>query len=321
MARLPVRVRLDSTLPFTRAEARLAGIPMRDLAGPMFRRLFYNLYVSAATPVTALLRARAALKVSPRRSHASHFTAGEIWGGCVPQQPCTHVSSPREQSRCQRRGICNHDLHDGADVVVHRGVRVSSPTQTFLDLAAVVDLVELVVFGDSIVKSGHVTPAELVRAADAWSCAGRRRARRAARLVRRGVDSPMESRLRMLIVLAGLPEPEVNVVLRNENGEWLVRFDLCYRGLKLVVEYDGRQHAEDDGQWDRDIDRREDLDAWGYRLVVVRSKGIYVEPQRTLERIARALRERGCRTVPRRLKEEWQQYFPGRPPRSSFTHG
>jgi Protein of unknown function (DUF559) len=302
----------DPAAPFTRADARRVGIAIRDLAGPKYQRVLYNLYVSATTPVTPLLRARAALKVSPAGSHASHHTAGEIWCGWVPKQPHTHVSSRRGQSRCQRRGIRNHDITDDVEVVVRSGVAVSSPAQTFLDLASLVDLVELVTFGDSLVAANHVTCEDLVTAADAWRGRGLRLARRAARLVRKGVDSPMESRLRMLIVLAGLPEPEVNVIIRNARGEWLMRFDLCYPGLKVVIEYDGRQHAEDDRQWGRDIDRREDLDRSGFRLIVVRSTGIYVEPERTLLRIVEALRERGCRTVPRRLKEEWKQYFPGR---------
>lgn len=293
---------------------------MSELAGPRFQRIFYNLYVSQAVTVSPLVRARAALKVSPHGSHASHVTAGEIWGGCVPEQPYSHVSSPRTQSRCQRRGIRNHDVHDAAQVVTYRGVRVSSPTQTFLDLAAVVDLVDLVVFGDSMVRAGRFTVTDLMQAADAWRGRGRRLAHRAARLVREGVDSPMESRLRMLIVLAGLPEPKVNVIIRSRRGGWLVRFDLCYPGLKVVVEYDGRQHAESDEQWDHDIDRRERLDQWGYRLVVVRSKGIYVDPGRTLRRVRTALRERGCQTLPRRFNPEWRRYFPGRSAQTSSTH-
>jgi hypothetical protein len=60
---------------------------------------------------------------------------------------------------------------------------------------------------------------------------GARLARRVAGLVRKGVDSAMETRLRLLIVLAGLPEPEVNVIVRDENGDWELRFDLCYPQL------------------------------------------------------------------------------------------
>jgi very-short-patch-repair endonuclease len=66
----------------------------------------------------------------------------------------------------------------------------------------------------------------------------------------------------------------------------------------------GCQHAEDDEQWGHDIDRRELLDQWGYRLIVVRSKGIYVDPENTLRRVKAALLERGCSGVPRRFKEE-----------------
>lgn len=196
--------------------------------------------------------------------------------------------------------------------LMHRGTPLSSPAQSFLDLAACITLVDLVVLGDSLVAAKRCTSRDLARAADAWSGHGARLARRAGRLVREGVDSPMESRLRMLIVLAGLPEPTVNFIIRNRGGEWLMRFDLYYEDVKLVVEYDGRQHAEDDEQWDHDIERRELLDRHGYRILVVRSKGIYVEPQRTLSRIRSTLRERGRRDVPRRLKEEWRLYFPGR---------
>ena len=102
MAAPVLRHAFDPCQPFTRAEARSAGVSMSELAGPRFQRIFYNLYVSQAVTLSPLVRARAALKVSPHGSHASHFTAGEIWDGCVPEQPHTHVASPRAQSRCQR---------------------------------------------------------------------------------------------------------------------------------------------------------------------------------------------------------------------------
>jgi hypothetical protein len=114
------------------------------------------------------------------------------------------------------------------------------------------------------------------------------------------------------MVLAGFPEPVVNHILYNSKGRWSKRFDLSYPELKLIIEYDGRQHAENDEQWDHDLIRRENLDGDGWRLVVVRSKGIYVEPQLTLERIADAMRARGARNVPTRFRDEWRQHFPGR---------
>jgi hypothetical protein len=64
----------------------------------------------------------------------------------------------------------------------------------------------------------------------------------------------------LLLVLAGLPEPDVNFILRAPDGSWRRRFDLCYQGARLIIEYDGRQHAFDREQWSNDIARREELD-------------------------------------------------------------
>ena len=119
----------------------------------------------------------------------------------------------------------------------------------------------------------------------------------------------METRLGCSWCSPGLPEPEVNFIVRGRDGEWLRRFDLCYRAFRLVVEYDGRQHAEDVEHWVTDIDRREELDRRRNRLVVVTRDGIYLEPLRTLERVRNALIECGATDVPRRFRPEWRRHF------------
>jgi len=123
----------------------------------------------------------------------------------------------------------------------------------------------------------------------------------------------METRLRMLLVLAGFPEPTVNFKIRDEHGVVLMRFDLSYPGVRVIVEYDGRQHAESPEQYDRDIDRREEIDGLKWRVVVVTAPGIYKDPERTLHRVRDVLRERGLPAVPRRFDETWRTHFPARP--------
>jgi len=303
---------LEPRKPFSRADARRAGLPVKHLASARFRKLFYDLYICADVLVTPAVRASAILGISPLGSHTSHHTAAEIWGGVVPDQPLTHVSSRHGRTRSERQGVRSHESSRGSEVVTFSGLRVSSPEQTFIDLATELSLVDLVVLGDSLVTKGRTTTSKLLAAALGWKGKGGRLARRAARLVRAGVDSPMETRLRMLMVLAGLPEPVVNHIEYDEMGGWAKRFDLSYPDLMLIIEYDGRQHAEDDRQWGRDIERREELDSDGWRLIVVRSNGIYVEPGRTLERIVDAMRSCGARRLPRRLNAEWERHFPGR---------
>lgn len=91
-----------------------------------------------------------------------------------------------------------------------------------------------------------------------------------------------------------------------------MRFDLSYPALKLAVEYDGRQHADDPKQWNRDLERREELDDEEWRILVVTSKGIYREPARTIERVRNALVKRGCDSVPLRLSDDWRPFFSAR---------
>jgi len=196
-----------------------------------------------------------------------------------------------------------------AQTTVLEGLAISTPVQAFLDLASVgASLVDLVIAGDSLVKANDLDPQQFVVAADAYQGRNARRARRAAALVRAGVDSPMETRIRLLIVLAGLPEPHVNLIVRGANGKWRWRFDLCYPEFKLIIEYDGRQHAYDDEQWSHDLERREWLDQDGWRILIVVSEGIYGNPLRTLHRVRAALEERGAR-VPKSFKQEWTRHF------------
>ena len=89
--------------------------------------------------------------------------------------------------------------------------------------------------------------------------------RRAAAYVRAEVDSPMETRLRMLLVLAGLPEPSINVKIRAVDGEVLRRYDLSFPTVRVIVEYDGRQHIERVEAWESDLERREAIDGDGWR--------------------------------------------------------
>jgi hypothetical protein len=122
---------------------------------------------------------------------------------------------------------------------LRKGLPISTPEQTFLDLAAGgIGLVDLLVVADGMIKAGHTSEQRLIDAAAQWSGRGCRAARRAASLARKGVDSPQETRLRLLLVLAGLPEPRVNLIIRGRDGSWRRRYDLAYEHLRLIIEYD-----------------------------------------------------------------------------------
>lgn len=305
-----VDARFDPREPFTRAEALAAGLTPWELRGDAYVRIHRNIYVSRRTPRTLAVRVRAALRAAPAGTVAAHHTAGLLWGGVVPPSPVIHVRIPHGET-FDVAGIRTHVGVRGRAVSRRQGIPVTSSEQTFLDLAEDVDLVDLVVLGDSLVRHKASSPARLAQEAASWRGWGATTARRAASLVRAGVDSPPESRLRMLVVLAGLPEPTVNYIIRDPvTGEWLRRFELAYPELRLALEYEGRQHREDE-IWAADIDRREDLDRRGWRIVQVISTGLYGNPLQTLQRVEQARLDRGAEPTPA-FSEEWRRFFPGR---------
>ena len=302
---------LDTRRPFTRAEALAAGFDPGRAPSGRFTRIFHGIYLDADVPVTPIVRAQAALKLFGPRAFASHVSAARLYGVPVPAIAEEHVTVTDPRDRRRPAGVVPH-VNPEPEVRTHRGVPVSAPAQMFVELATLLSLVDLVVVGDHLVRVGLVTPAGLVSWCEASADAGARAARRAAAHVRERVDSPMETRLRMLLVLAGLPEPLVNVTVTDAAGVPVRRYDLCWPSVRVIVEYDGRHHIEREQQWEADLARREAIDGDKWRILVVTSRGIYREPEDTVLRVWRLLRERGLAGVPARPREDWRPHFPTR---------
>ena len=262
--------------------------------------------------MTPRLVVEAVLLVHPPTAYASHLSAARVYGLPVDLSGPEHVTVRTGDDRRLRGHVRHHLATPGDDVRRLGTLRVSGPEQLFCELAEHLGLVDLVVAGDALVRWHGTTPDRLVAAADRARPAVRRVARRAAAYVRHGVDSPMETRLRMLVVLAGLPEPVVNHVIHWEDGRVRFRFDLCWPQWRLILEYDGRQHRHDLDQWDVDIARRDWMDEQRWAFVPVVARGIHSRPDETLERVRAALVRCGAR-VPRQLTAEWEASFPVRP--------
>lgn len=302
---------LDTSQPFTRAQARRAGISDGRLRGPRFRRLFDGVYVDRQVPDSPALALRALMLIGPPGAAASHASAGR-WHGCpLPALPGEHLTVLSRRHRFRRTGVSCHTATLPMRCNETADRRVSSPAQCFVELATQLSLVDLVVAGDWMVRKQKLTPEQLRSHCEASKHPGARAARAAAAYVRERVDSPMETRLRMLIVLAGLPEPEVNLTIRDIEGEAVRRYDLCWPGAAVIVEYDGRDHVQRIEQWEKDLARREAIDDEGWRILVVIADGIYKHPGQTLERVHRLLRARGLTGTPVRLRDDWRPHFPG----------
>lgn len=295
----------DLTQPFTPRMVR-SEVPWSTVRGPRFRRLLPTVYVAREVAVTPRLMAQAAALVLPDSAWLSHTTAAQVQGLPVPHDATVHASVPSGADR-RLRGTLKVRVRPRPSTAYVDDLPVTTGGDLFCEMGELLGLLDLVVLGDAMVGRQLVTPSRLVKAAARLRGSHRAGVREAASLVRARVDSPMESRLRLLIVLAGLPEPQVNPELRGDG--FRTRVDLCYPRLRLAIEYDGQQHRADDlTQWDRDNDRLAWFAENGWELVPVISRGIYRRPDETLERVCAAMARRGG-SVPE-LDPKWQLHFP-----------
>ena len=297
----------DIRVPFTRQQGLAAGLTDHQLQGTSFRRLFQGVYAAAGAPMTPAAWVQAARLIAPADAFAAHQSAARLLGAVVPDCASTHLgTASARQSRV--RGLHLHRYAARPTLLRVLGQPCTGPVRTFRDLAGTIELVDLVVLGDSLVRRGWVSPGDLAAGVVAAG-PGSVPAARAAAYLRAGVDSGPESRLRMLFVLAGLPEP----VVAHEVGDRLGRprrLDLAWPVVKVAAEYDGRHHIEREGQWRQDLARREDLEHDGWRFVVVTGPDLFRTPGATLERTVRALAAAGL-VVPRR-RHDWRAFFPER---------
>lgn len=238
----------------------------------------------------------------PQHQHFSHLTAARLWRITLPgrlSDARLHVSATYPQRAPRVAGIVGHQaLPDLHIVELRAGVRVSSVADTWRALAITLTLDELIVAGDSTVRRKNpLTSMAALEAAvtRAEGSRGARRAREALALIRPRTDSPRETTLRLLIIRSGLPEPVVNFTITNESGGFVGYGDLAYPQYKVLVEYDGGQHRDDEKQFNRDIDRLDDIMELTWRVIRVNKSHVDSRSSTRIAKIRTALLERGWR--------------------------
>lgn len=261
------------------------------LEGSRLVAMHRGIYRYADTQVDLDLLVRAAFLILPGDAAVSHVTALQWRGLDVGAREPLHVSTTARTHR-KIPGVAVHRRQGRLHPVTIRGVPVLGPDRTFVDAATQLRDRELLRVGDWLVETGR-TDVETLRAYVFEShLDGVQRARRVAVLVRAGSASPRESDVRWELIRAGLPEPELNVDISDDLGEFIARGDLVYRQWKVVVEYDGWQHERDEWQRQYDHLRRERLEGAGWRVIVV-TNADFRTPRTIARRIEVALRQAG----------------------------
>lgn len=266
------------TDPFTLDEARAAGLTRAQLLGRRWRRLGPAIYASSAVASEPLVRLKAASRRLPADAVFSGQTAAWLHGldtrfGAIEAT----LSPPTRTAHLAGIAIRRRRLKPD-EIVLRKGFRVTSAARTVIDLASSLDLVETVVILDAALHK------RLIRLSDIKPRAGARGVRtlrRAIELAEPATESPMETRLRLALVLGGLPRPCVQTPLG------VARADLYYPDQRLVIEYDGATHRD---SITADNRRQNRLVEAGYLILRFSAADVLGDPTAVIELVRKALR-------------------------------
>jgi hypothetical protein len=278
---------------FTVTEAAAAGVTPRRLRAADLSHPFVGAR-SVGAPQTTRDRCRALAPLLTGRQYFSHLTAADLLGLRLPERhdrASLHVTSIGAHRSMRRAGVVGHKTSSDAAIDDIGGLLVSSPLQAWRECATLLEVDDLVVMGDGLVsrRNPFVTLDQLAASvAHGGEVRGIARLRRALELIRPGTDSARETMLRLLVARAGCEEPIPNHPLTDRNGARIGHGDLVWPSRRVVLEYEGRQHAENARQFGIDIRRLDDIAAAGYRVVRVDAR-MMSNPADLVRRLAAAL--------------------------------
>ena len=259
------------TSPFRGSRAIADGlVTAKQLRGPRYIRLFPDVYVDADLKMTYDLRSRAAYVLVQGRGVLCGYSAAELLhaGGGPPDGGAEGLVPEGDWRR--HTGLRVHRGRLFADEVCEvDGAEVTTPMFTAWELACRGSLVDAVVAVDTL---AHVHGLDLGDIAwVGYRRVGARGSRRLPEVVRLAdplSGSPMETRIRMAIVLAGLPPP----VLQHPVGPYFL--DMAYPELMQGIEYDGRDQLTPDRAL-RDLSREGYLGRRGWDVLRFPARDVF----------------------------------------------
>jgi hypothetical protein len=242
-------------------------------------RVLRGVYAVGHVVLSAEGRYMAAVLAGGRGAVLSHRAAASVWGLRASARALPEITVARW--RKPPRGIELHQARlPGDEVTALRGIPVTTPPRTLLDLAAVVEPQQV---------ERAVGEAEIRRLTDPLTLddlVGRYPRRpgvpvikailAASRFGATVTRSELEDRFLTFLDAAGLPRPEVNSDIQV-RGRW-IEADCVWRARRLIVELDGRAVHATTQAFERDRARDRALQAAGWRVVRVTWRQLHDDP-------------------------------------------
>jgi very-short-patch-repair endonuclease len=278
--------------PFRTDEANAAGLSHTRLRGNDLQRPFRGVRVASTKPLTLHERCHALhTRLAPDARYYG-VTAAALLGVPLPHRLesslALHVAVPSPRRSPTGRNVRGHSVvATEADVLLWKSLRVSNPARLWCELGETLTLPDLVAAGDYLIhwREPWVTVPELSRALGNYP--GRRGLRTlhaALPLLNDRAESAQESRLRVLLVLGGIRDIEVNLPITTTGG-YRYRADIALVSSKTIVEYQSEFHNSP-AAFRADMTRLSRLEADGWTVMFVNA-GDMGDPAELAARVTR----------------------------------
>jgi len=272
------------------SEALSSGVLTRYALQTSYRKLHRNVYVPRDFSLDARSRARAAWLWSGRTATLAGYSAAAMLGSrWLPDD------APAELARVRHPSPAGIRIHTGviADDEICRvgGMDCTTPARTAYDLGRRLPVETGVIRLDALLNATKTDVAEVMSVAERYRGArGIRRLRTTLDLVDPGAESPQETRLRLVLVRAGLPRPVTQIPVLDERGRVRRRIDMGWPDRMVGAEYDGAHHWQDPAAHASDIDRLEFLAASGWTIIRVSHEHLRYRTPAVIARVRDALK-------------------------------
>lgn len=256
-----------------------------------YRTIFRDVYMSKRDEPSLQDRALGAWLWSRQRAVIAGAAASALHGAQWVDAD-TAIDLISKSARPQRGLVVRNESLGPDEVTAVKRLPVTTVARTAFDLGRHLPRAQALARLDALMRATPFSFEDVSVLAKRYRGArGLRRLRDVLRLVDGGAASPKESRLRLLFVDAGLPQPTTQIPVRD--GWRLVGLlDMGWEDYMVGVEYDGDQHRTERKQFVKDINRLADIQDQGW--VVIRVVAEH-RPEEVIYRAFQALTRRGYR--------------------------
>lgn len=259
----------------------------RRLTAQRLTSLHRDVYLVGHAKIGLMTRAMALALHFSGDGVVSHVLAGFVWGMIESAPQVIDVTLVGRSSR-SRPGVRIHRAAalDPREVRRRRDLPVTSPARTVVDLAGVLDVLELenalaVCTHERLASSNQIREAVGRVPSNAPGVSILRRLLDQGGFAR--TRSHYERRMLALIAQAGLPRPLTNQMLVG------CEVDMLWLDRRVVLEFDSRKFHGDWRAFENDRRRDQKLMAAGYRVIRVTARQLRDEPLAVIARLAAIL--------------------------------